>query len=157
MATMRRAAKRVRERARPLRVLIDTNILLDVVLARAPWEADATALLDRAARGEIEGFVAAHAVTTLYYLVERARSRSVALSAISDLLTIVDVAAVDRDDIQRALTLGLKDFEDAVQVAAALGVGADYLVTRDAKDFRTAPIEVRIPGEVLALYRTRGG
>jgi predicted nucleic acid-binding protein len=145
----------VREEARPVRVLFDTNILLDVVLAREPWEAEASALLDRAARGEVEGYVAAHAVTTIHYLVERARTRTVALSAISDLLSIVDVAPVGRDDIHRALTLGLKDFEDAVQVVAALGVGADYLITRDAKHFRTAPIEVRTPGEVLALYRTR--
>lgn len=89
------------------------------------------------------------------YLVERARTRHVALSAVRDLLSIVDVAAVGREDMHRALTLGLKDFEDAVQVAAALGVGADYLVTRDTKHFRTAPIEIRTPGEVLALCGTR--
>lgn len=138
-----------------MRVLFDTNVLLDVILCRAPWEADATALLDRAARGEVEGFVAAHAITTIHYLVERARTRHAALSAVSDLLSVVDVAAVGREDLHRALTIGLKDFEDAVQVAAALGAGADYLVTRDAKHFRKAPIEIRTPGEVLALYRTR--
>jgi predicted nucleic acid-binding protein len=145
----------VREEVRPVRLLFDTNVLLDLVLAREPWVAEAAALLDRSARGEVEGYVAAHAVTTIHYLVERARTRAVALSTIGDLLSIVDVASVGRDDIQRALTLGLKDFEDAVQVAAALGVGADYLVTRDAKHFRSAPIEVRTPGEVLALYRMR--
>lgn len=138
-----------------MRVLFDTTVLLDVILGRTPWEADASALLDRAALGELEGFVAAHAVTTIHYLVERARTRHVALSAVRDLLSIIDVAAVGREDVHRALTLGLKDFEDAVQVAAALGVGADYLVTRDAKHFRTAPIEIRTPGEVLALCDTR--
>ncbi len=138
-----------------MRILFDTNVLLDVILGRTPWEADASALLDRVARGVVEGFVAAHAITTIHYLISRARTRHVALSAVRDLLSIVDVAAVGRDDVQRALTLGLKDFEDAVQVASALGVGADYLVTRDAKHFRTAPIEMRTPGELLALYRTR--
>jgi hypothetical protein len=66
------------------------------------------------------------------------------------------VVPLDGADFQRALALGLSDYEDAVQVAACLKVGADYLVTRNARDFKGAPIVVRTPGEVLALLPELG-
>lgn len=134
-----------------MRILVDTNVVLDVVLARKPWVAEATDLLDRAARRELDGFVAAHSVTTVFYVVERERDRRTALTAIGDLLSVVGVAEVGSADFQRALTFGLKDFEDAVQVAASLRIGADFLVTRNAKDYKDAPVSVKAPGELLAL------
>ena len=134
-----------------MRVLVDTNVVLDVVLARKSWVAEATDLLDRIARRELEGFVAAHAVTTVFYVVERERDRRTALTAIGDLLSVVEVAEVGSGDFQRALTFGLRDFEDAVQAAACLRVGADFLVTRNAKDYKGAPVSVKAPGELLAL------
>ena len=134
-----------------MRVLVDTDVVLDVILARKSWVAEATDLLDRMARRELEGFVAAHAVTTVFYVVERERDRRAALTAVGDLLSIVGVAEVGIADFQRALTLGLKDFEDAVQVAASLRVGADFLVTRNARDYKGAPVAVKAPGELLAL------
>lgn len=134
----------------PLCVVFDTNIILDVALARSPWAADAVALLDRAAKGTVRGAVASHAVTTFAYLIERARGRRTALTAVADLLATLEVVPLGRADFQRALALGLKDFEDAVQVAACLQIGADFLVSRDPKDFRGAPVTVRSAAEVLA-------
>jgi predicted nucleic acid-binding protein len=134
-----------------VRILIDTNVVLDVVLARTPWVAEATDLLDRVARGELDGFVAARAVTTVFYVVERERDRRTALTAVGDLLSIVAVAEVGSADFQRALTFGMKDFEDAVQVAASLRVGAEHLVTRNAKDYKGSRVSVKAPGELLAL------
>ena len=134
-----------------MRILIDTNVVLDVVLARTPWAAEASALLDRTARGDVSGFIAAHAVTTVFYVVERARDRRTALTAVGDLLSVAGVAELGSADFQRALTFGMKDFEDAVQVAAALRVGADFVVTRNARDFRGSPVATRAPGEILAL------
>lgn len=74
------------------RVLFDTNVLLDIVLAREPWAADAVHLLDVAAKGDVEGFVAAHAVTTIHYLVQRARDARTARMAIADQLSVLQVA-----------------------------------------------------------------
>lgn len=132
-------------------LLVDTNIVLDVVLDRKPWADDATALLDAIAKGRAEGHVASHAVTTVHYVVQRERSRAVAATAASDLLQVVTVVPLGNADFQRALGIGLKDYEDAVQVAACLQVGADYLVTRNAKDYKRSPVATRSAGEVLAL------
>ncbi len=137
------------------KLLIDTNVVLDVMLERGPWVEDATALLDAIAKGHAEGHIAGHTVTTVYYIVERERNRSVAATAINDLLQLLNVVPLGSADFQRALGLGLRDYEDGVQVAAGLQVGLDYLVTRNAKDFKGAPLMPRSPGEILGLLESR--
>lgn len=134
-----------------LKLLIDTNVLLDVVLERKPWVDDATALLDAIAKGRAEGYVAGHAVTTVYYVVERERNRILAANAVSDLLQLLTAVPLGNSDFQRALGLGLRDFEDGTQAAACLQVGADCLVTRNPKDYKGAPVTLRSAGEALAL------
>jgi len=131
--------------------LIDTNVVLDLLLAREPWANDAARLFDACAQGAAHAFLAAHAVTTIHYLVERAANRKVANAAVSDLLEIVTVVPANSDDFRRALTLGLRDFEDAVHVTAFLRCGAQFLVTRNARDFKAAQIETRTAGETLVL------
>lgn len=141
----------VEARDTPPTLLLDTNVVLDVILARAPWDRDAVLLLDSISRGRAKGLVAGHAVTTVHYIVERARDRMAATTAVSDLLQLLEVVALDGSDFQRALSLGLADYEDAVQAAACLRAGADILVTRNARDFKGAPVKTRSPAEVLAL------
>lgn len=136
---------------RPPGLLVDTNVILDVILERAPWAAEATLLLDAIARGAARGFVAGHAITTVHYIVEKPAGRTAAATAVSDLLQLLDVVPLERSDFQRALALTLKDYEDAVQVAACLKAGADYLVTRNGKDYKGAPVTARTPGELLGI------
>lgn len=136
---------------RPLSLLIDTNVLLDVVLLRQPWDADGVRLLDAVGAGRARGFVASHAVTTLHYLVARELGKAAATQAVSDVLQTYPVVPLGTNDLQRALTLGIADYEDAVHAAAGLAVGADYIVTRNERDFRPGPIPPRSPAEVLAL------
>lgn len=133
------------------RLLVDTNVVLDVVLNRQPWAADAAVLLDAVAKGRAQGYIAGHAVTTVYYIVEKQSGHAVAATAVSDLLQLLSVVPLAAADFQRALGLALRDFEDGVQAAACLQVNADYLVTRNPKDFQGAPVTTRAPGEVLAL------
>ncbi|MGH7466852.1 MAG: PIN domain-containing protein [Longimicrobiales bacterium] len=134
-----------------MRILIDINVLLDVVLHREPWVYEAAPLLTAAEEGRVDGYISSHTVTTIYYLVSKTRDRLAAGTAVTDLLRIARVVPVGEPDFQQALVLDLADFEDAVQVAAALNVGADYLVTRNEADFRDAPVAIRTPAEVLAL------
>jgi len=138
------------DRSGPL-VLLDTNVVLDVLLARAPWVDDAVELLDAMARRQLRGCVAGHTLTTIYYLVERARDRRTAVTAVSDLLDLLEIVPLGGDDFRRALAMGLSDFEDAVQVAACLRSGAQFVVTRNPRDFRGAPVELRSPAEARAL------
>lgn len=156
---MKRVRSVVAERpvtAEPTSLLLDTNVILDVLLAREPWVEDATYLLNAIAQRSLLGFVAGHAVTTVYYVVERARDRRTAVTAISDLLQVVAVVPLASEDFHRALAIGLRDFEDAVQASACLRVGAHFLVTRNPRDFSGAPVALRSPAEARALVPRTG-
>ena len=131
-------------------LLVDTNVVLDVILNRKPWAVDAVRVLDAIDRGKARGYIAGHAVTTLRYVVARESNRTTANTAVADILEILTVVAIGAAEIHRALAMGLGDFEDAVQAAAYLTAGADFLITRNAKDFRGAPVTTRTPGELLA-------
>lgn len=140
-----------------LSCLVDTNVLLDVVLRREPWATDAARLLSAIEREEVRGFIAAHAVTTVYYIVEKGRGRQAAVLAVGDLIETCAVVPIGAPELQRAVALGVPDFEDGVQAAAYLASGADYIATRNGRDFAGAPVAVRTPGELLALLGYGGG
>lgn len=132
-----------------MKLLLEINVILDVVLARQPWAADSARLLAAVEREDHDGWVAAHTVTTVHYLVSRARDRKAAALAVADLLDIVGVVDVGADELRRALLLDLPDFEDGVQAACAQKVGADALVTRDARGFEGLDLLVLSPGAAL--------
>jgi predicted nucleic acid-binding protein len=136
-----------------VRILFDVNVVLDVLLDRAEWVAESAALLDLAERGKVNGYVAGHTVTTVHYIVARTAGRRKAVTAVTDLLRILHVVPIAEADFAQALALGFADFEDAVQAAAALKIGADYVATRNVSDFKASPVKARSPGELLALMK----
>jgi predicted nucleic acid-binding protein len=136
-----------------VKLLLDINVLLDVLLDREPWSEAASQLLSAIESAKIQGFVAPHTLPTIYYVMAQSRDRSVAAAAVTDLLRILDVAPLAKADYQDALALPITDFEDAIQAAAASKLGADYLVTRNEKDFRGAAVPVSDPATVLALLQ----
>jgi predicted nucleic acid-binding protein len=100
-----------------MKVLIDTNVVLDFLQDRQPFVEDAVRLFERVDAGEVEGFIAATTITNIYYIVRRAASVQAAQDAIAQVLTDLHICAVDRSILQQALSLNFKDFEDAVQYA----------------------------------------
>lgn len=136
---------------RRLRVLLDVDVILDVLTQRQPFFRDSATLLAACETTRCQGYVAAHTLTTLWYLLAKYHDTVHARARVSDLLRIVEVAPVDRDVIDRALTDGLADFEDGVQVAAAVAVGADYVATRNLADFSKGSVPALTPAELMAL------
>lgn len=134
-----------------MKLLIDINVILDMVLGRKPWSAEAAELLTAVQEGRAEGCVAAHTITTAHYIIAKAQGKQAANRAISDLLRIVEVVPVDQADFHQALVLGLSDFEDAVQAACALKAGADFIVTRDEAGFTDLAIPAQSAGMVVSL------
>jgi predicted nucleic acid-binding protein len=139
-----------------LKVLVDTNVVLDVFLDREPFADDSSVLLSRVERGQITGLVAATTVTTLYYLCAKGLGRNRAKRELTTLLTILDVAAVNRAVFETALRSQMKDFEDAVLVAAGEHAGVDAIATRNKKDFAASRIPVYTPAELFRLLDTDG-
>lgn len=138
----------------PPRLLIDINVILDVVLERPEHLHDSAMVLSAVEYREAAGFVASHTITTAHYLIEKARDRRTASLSMAALLGIVEVVPLESTDFQQVFLLPIDDYEDAVQFAAALKIGADYLVTRNLRDYRFLPDEnprVRAPAEILAI------
>jgi predicted nucleic acid-binding protein len=136
-----------------LRIFLDTNVVLDVLTERKPWFDDSAAVLSLLESEEVEGFVAAHTVTTLYFLIEKSLGGKKARTALLDLLKLVRAAPVDQSLLLKALSLAWDDFEDAVQGACAVEIGAEYFITRNAADFGSLSIPVHSPAEFLSLMK----
>lgn len=136
-----------------MRVLFDTNVLLDVLLDREPHVGVATKLVALVDNARIEGLICATAVTTLYYVGAKDLGRKTAREHVRTLLSLFNVASVDGDVLQRALEdSGFADFEDAVVHEAAHAAGAGAIVTRNTGDFAKATIPVFDPHELLAAH-----
>jgi predicted nucleic acid-binding protein len=122
------------------RLLFDVNVILDILLDREPHAEAASALWAAVERGEARGFIPAHAVTTIHYLIQSERGNSVADTAMRTILEVLPVAPVDGTVLQGALALGWRDFEDAVCFEAARAAGCDVIVSRDGKGFAKSAI-----------------
>lgn len=134
-----------------MRVLFDTNVLIDFLLDRAPFADAAAELLSRADRGQIQGLACADSFTTIFYLMQKAVGRETARRHVSSLLSVLDVAPVNRATLEQAAESGLSDFEDAVVAESARQANVDCIVTRNERDFAGSRVTVHSPRALLAL------
>ena len=135
------------------RILFDTNVVLDVLLDRQPYVEASAAAWAAVETGAVEGMLAAHAVTTIHYLVGKELGGLKARRVVSAILRVFRVAAVDGAVVQEALQLPFSDFQDAVTAAAARVAGCEWIVTRDPKGFRGSPVRSLTPEAVTPLIR----
>jgi predicted nucleic acid-binding protein len=136
------------------RILLDTNVVLDILLDRRPHTAASAAVWAAVETGAAEGLIAAHAVTTIHYLVSKERGADVARRTMSAILSVLRVAPVDSKVLQAALALGWTDFEDAVTAAAAAEAGCDLHVSRDPGGFPRSPVTAAPPAAAAALLQS---
>ncbi len=132
-----------------MRVLVDTNVILDFLQEREPFVEDATKVFELIDAGEIEGFIAATTITNIYYIVRRAVGLAAAEDAITQILTDLQICKVDRAILEDAIALRFRDFEDGVQYACAIAYGVDAIVTRDVSGFVASEIPVKSPRELI--------
>ena len=133
------------------KVMIDLNVILDVLQKRVPYYEASAALLAAAETGRIQGFIAAHSVTTLFYLIQKGRSSSDARATITNLLQFLKIGVIDQTTIEQSLNLDYRDFEDAVQMMVAVQCRVDYLITRNIKDYQPALLPVIQPVDFLGI------
>jgi predicted nucleic acid-binding protein len=123
---------------------------LDVLLDRKPFADAASEVWAAVERGEADGLISAHAVTTLHYLNARAAGARMATETTEALLSVFDVAPVDEQVLRAAVALEWNDFEDAVTAAGARRAKCDAVITRNPRDFKGAAVRVLTPGEAVA-------
>ena len=128
-----------------MRVVLDTNVLVDFFLDRQPFAADAADLIQRAQRLEFQGVACATSFTTVDYLARKAVGAEEAKAQVAYLLSTLEVGPVNGAILRDAFESTIRDFEDAVVVESAWASNADYIVTRDLRDFDASPIPVHTP------------
>lgn len=130
-------------------LLLDLDVILDVILDRRPGADAAAALWAAIEEGRGRGVISAHGVTTIFYLLEKARGRTFARGGVERLMSVFGVAPVNEAVVRRALVLAWPDFEDAVCAAAAEANGCEAIVTRDPAGYPTASLPVVDPAAAL--------
>jgi len=128
-----------------VKALLDTDILLDVALRRAGLFEDSARVLDWAEAAPGHAAVAWHSLSNLAYLL-----RPDARPFIRGLLQFCEAAPAATEQARQAVFLPLHDFEDALQAAAALSFGADFIVTRNIPHYRRSPVPALLPKQFLA-------
>lgn len=133
-----------------MKILIDTNIILDVLLKREPFYKSAIEVLNLAKRDNVQEYVSASAITDIYYLSYRQlKNKRLAIELLKELLAIVSVSCVSEQEILKALELEWNDFEDSVQYSVALLQEMDGVITRNVGDYKESEIQVWLPEQAL--------
>lgn len=130
-------------------VLIDTDVLVDLALDRKPHASSAGALLDSLEARPGTGYVAWHTISNFYYLVSPVRGRRDARTFLVDLARFISIAPTTTESLLQAGRMEMRDFEDAMQVAAAMACQADVIATRNVRDYTKAQVRALNPSLLL--------
>lgn len=135
-----------------MKLLIDTNVVLDVLLKREPFCETAVNVLNLAKRNDVQEFISASAITDIYYIsCRQLKNKGQVRGMLKNLLTIVSVAGVTEQEISNALGLEWNDFEDSVQYSVALLQEMDGIITRNPADYKASEIQVWLPEQALSV------
>ena len=117
-----------------MKVLLDTNVILDHILSREPYAKNVGKIFDMICKDEIEAVFTANSVTDIYYIVSKRLGDTTAREALRNLFNVLVIVSIDGNDCISALNLPMTDFEDAVVVICANKDNIDYIVSND-KEF----------------------
>ena len=136
-----------------MKVLLDTNILLDFVLKRDPFEKDAVKIIELCRDGIIRGYIAAHSYVNMFYILRKHFTVEERKSILYNLSKITKIIQIDGKIIKAALNNdAFLDYEDCVQSECADSVLADYIITRNVKDYSGSKIVALSPDKFLSFY-----
>jgi len=134
-----------------MKVLIDTNVALDILLNRIEFYSNSVGIFVMAEKKLVIGYISASAVTDIFYIAQRKLGKKVIKEAIKKVLKIFYPATVTDNNIYQALDLGWDDFEDSLQYVVGEGLAVDYIVTRNTQDFTSCSINTVTSEQFLKI------
>jgi predicted nucleic acid-binding protein len=133
-----------------MRVLFDTNVIVDYLVQREPFYRDSCEVIFLSAEKKLDGIIGAGSIADIYYICRKEyQSTEKALNLITDLLKLITLVDTKAYDINNALAINMSDFEDAIIAATSLRETAEYIITRNIKDFVQSPIPAITPSDFL--------
>ena len=137
-----------------MKILLDTNIILDVLLKREEFFLKSREIFILVEEKKAEGFLSASSFTTIHYLISKHLSKQEADEAIGILLKLFEVTSLDKNIIKSAVKNNGVDFEDSVIYSSAYHNGIDYIITRDKRGFKNSKVECQNPDNFLAFWNS---
>lgn len=138
-----------------MRLLFDTNIILDIALKREPHYKDSSTVFKKSDNKTVFGFVTASTITDIYYIAKKEKGHNVAIEFITNLIQVIDVIGIDKEIIIEALISEITDFEDAIQSLASSYNSIDFIITRNTKDFTNSEVKAISPTDFLNLTKKK--
>lgn len=132
-----------------MKVLLDTNVILDFALERQPWFVNSEQIIYMVEQKQIIGYISASTVSDIYYIIRKMKSKELALEFIKNLSTICQIATVDSSVVSMALNTNFKDFEDAIQYSTYVLNKLNVIVTRNTEDFPVGVIKILTPIQLI--------
>jgi predicted nucleic acid-binding protein len=132
-----------------VKVLLDTNIVVDVALERQPFFGNSETVLSFVEEGQIEGYISASSFGDLFYILRKQKGRDLAHEFLREIVTFCQVATVDSIIINMGLSVNFKDFEDAIQYSTAVLNHLDAIITRNPRDFPVTIPRIITPEQLI--------
>lgn len=136
-----------------MKIVFDTNIVLDVLLEREPFASLSINLFNAVEQQVIQGYLCATTITTIDYLLSKSLGKVSAKLAINRLLDLFAIAEVNDVILKAAINSNFSDFEDAVLYHSGVYASVDGFLTRNSKDFKTASLPIYSPTELLSIIQ----
>ena len=135
-----------------MKVLVDTNVIIDALTSREPWKDSAEKIFIMAANHIIDMYITASSATDIYYLVRKyLHSTENARIVMGKLYSLAGILEVSEKDCMEALASPINDYEDAVVEQVAGRTGVDYIVTRNVKDYQAGTTKVILPDDFIKM------
>ena len=135
------------------KVFIDTDIILDVALAREPFFSSSKTILSMAENNIIIGNISSNCVANIYYILRKSGGDNKARKFILNIVKYITVIAIDHQNVLEALKSKFSDFEDALQHSSAVENRCEYIITRNIEDYKSSKIKVLLPKEFIVMFQ----
>jgi predicted nucleic acid-binding protein len=138
-----------------MRVLLDTDVILDVIAARIPFTQEAAELLELNEKGVFEAYISALTPLNVFYIAHKAKSSANLREVIKELVQTVKVCPLNDEVLNAAFALPFSDYEDAVQHCCATAAGLEAIVTRNTRDYKNSTLPVFTPSEFIDKLKSQ--
>ena len=136
-----------------MKILLDTNVIIDAVASREPWNTVAEKIILLASQEKLEAIICASAVTDIYYICNKVFHDDVkAREVIKSLFSIFSITDVKKKDLKDALNLDMADYEDALICTCAKRTNSQFIITRNTKDFANSPVPIINPQDFISKF-----
>ncbi|MCA2552638.1 MAG: PIN domain-containing protein [Microcystis sp. M04BS1] len=133
-----------------MKVLLDTNIIIDIALERQPYFTNSETVLAFVEQGQIEGYISASTISDLYYLIRKQKGRDLTIEFLQEILTFCQIATVNQAAITMAFTTNFQDFEDSIQYSSAVVNQLDAIITRNPQNFPIVTPRIITPEQLIS-------